>query len=398
MISCKQENRSSLKSEQSQAIKDSLTIEIEKLSKGYFNGLGVAVVDSSGVIYAKGIGFADMEKKKPYTSHTIQPIASVSKTLIGIALLKAQEKGLLNLDDPISNHLPFQVNNPSHPDDPITIRHLATHTSSIMDTEDYMNRSYILEGNSDGVSIEDIPQSFNPNEDKISLSEFLENYLTAQGHWYDKDAFSANKPGEMFEYTNVGSTLAAHIIEQVSNQTYADFTIEHILRPLNMTHSSWTYDSVEFENVSKLYSNPETKVPYYSLITYPDGGLLTTVSDLSKYLNELIKGYSGSGTLLSQRSYRELFKKQLTAEQFSDRNPNHPYKDDYDIGIFIGFSAMDNIGHTGGDPGVSSMMFFNAKDKVGRILLVNTNIENQNGVNAYYKIYDKLGEYASKLN
>lgn len=55
-----------------------------------------------------------------------------------------------------------------------------------------------------------------------------------------------------------------------------------------------------------------------------------------------------------------------------DRNPDHPYKDDYQIGIFIGFSAMENIGHTGGDPGVSSLMFFNAEDKTGRILLVNT--------------------------
>ena len=105
MISCKHNNKTIKKVSNNQLFKDSLTLEIEKLnSKNYFNGLGVAIVDSTGVLYEKGIGFADLKSNKPYTKNTIQPIASVSKTFIGIALLKAQEKGLLNLDDPINKY------------------------------------------------------------------------------------------------------------------------------------------------------------------------------------------------------------------------------------------------------------------------------------------------------
>lgn len=399
ITSCKQKPNTAKEFADNQPIKDSLTLEIKNLNENYFNGLGVAIVDSSGVLYEKGIGFADIESKKPYTINTIQPIASISKTFIGISLMKAQEKGLLNLDDPINKYLPFEVQNPNFPNEPITIRQLATHTSTIIDTENYMSKSYVLKDKIDSTIAKNvnIPQSFNPSDTKIPLSEFLKNYLSKDGKWYNKNAFSENKPGQLFEYTNVGATLAAYIIEIVSKQSYSDFTTEYILKPLEMDNSGWNYSDINFDNISTLYSNPETKVPYYSLITYPDGGFITSVNDLGKYLSELIKGYSGNGTLLTQKSYDELFRKQLKDENFEERNTNNPYNDEYNTGIFIGFSAMENIGHTGGDPGVSSLMFFNTKDKIGRILLVNTNIENQEGINAYYGIFDKLGEYSKKI-
>ncbi len=400
ILSCKQKTNSVKEITYNQPIKDSLTLEIENLNKNYFNGLAVAIVDSTGILYKKGIGFADVKSNKPYTINTVQPIASVSKTFIGIALLKAQEKGLLNLDDPINKYLPFKVTNPNFKNESITVRQLSTHTSSIVDTENYMGRAYVLNDKIDStlIKIENIPQSFNPNDTKIPLSQFLENYLPEKGKWYEKDAFTKNKPGQLFEYTNVGASLAAYIIEIVSNQSYAEFTTEYILKPLKMNNSGWSYDVINFDKVSRLYSSPKIEVPYYSLITYPDGGFLTSVSDLGKYLNELIKGYLGNGTLLSNDNYKELFKRQLKAENFTERNANHPYKDEYNIGIFMGFSGTGNIGHTGGDPGVSSLMFFNPEDKIGRILLVNTNIENQEGINAYYGIFNKLEEYSKRLN
>lgn len=399
IISCTEKPNSVKESAEDKLIKDSLTLEIKTLNNDFFNGLGVAIVDSSGVLYEEGIGYANVKSNKPYTINTIQPIASVSKTFIGIALLKAQEEGLLNLDDSINKYLPFKVKNPNFSNEVITIRQLSTHTSTIVDTENYMSRAYILKDEIDSTSfkIENIPQSFNPNNTKIPLSEFLENYLSKNGKWYEKDAFTKNKPGQLFEYTNIGASLAAYIIELVSNQSYAEFTTEFILKPLKMNSSGWSYDKVNFDEVSMLYASPKKEVPYYSLITYPDGGFLTSVDDLTKYLNEIIKGYFGNGILLSKASYKELFKRQLSAENFTERDANHPYQDEYNIGIFMGFSGTGNIGHTGGDPGTSTLMFFNPKDKTGSILLVNTNIENQIGINAYYGIFNKLEEYSKKL-
>ena len=70
------------------------------------------------------------------------------------------------------------------------------------------------------------------------------------------------------------------------------------VEPLKMTSSGWSFDSVDLSMHTKLYTSGNTEIPFYSLITYPDGGLITSANDLSKYLIELIKGYNGKGTLL----------------------------------------------------------------------------------------------------
>lgn len=135
---------------------NSLTVELSKIYKqGHINGLSVSIVNEHKTLYQNGFGFSDIKAKKPYTENTIQNIASISKTLLGVSLLKAQELGKLNLNDPVEKYLPFEVRNPYHPELPITINHLATHTSTIIDTEFY-DKSYVLKDDI-GKSNIDIP-------------------------------------------------------------------------------------------------------------------------------------------------------------------------------------------------------------------------------------------------
>ena len=127
------------------SLADSLTNELKEIhNQGHINGFSVAIVNQDKLLYQNGFGYSDIISKKQYSSNTIQNIASISKTLIGIALLKAQEMNKLKLDDPVNKYLPFKVINPNHPNIEITIRHLATHTSSIKDTEFYGNKAYVL--------------------------------------------------------------------------------------------------------------------------------------------------------------------------------------------------------------------------------------------------------------
>lgn len=107
----------------------------------------------------------------------------------------------------------------------------------------------------------------------------------------------------------------------------------------------------------------------------------------------MIKGYAEKGTLLSNESYKELFTRQLKFENF----PNHKAGSEENEGIFMSFSPNGLVGHSGGDPGVSTYMFFNPETKTGRILLVNTDFDS-NGKKQYDAILDKLGEYEGKLN
>ena len=88
-----------------------LTIELEQIySQGHINGFSVAIVNQDGILFQKGFGYSDRKGEKNYTENTVQNIASISKTFIGVALLKAQELGKLNLDDPINKYVPFKNN------------------------------------------------------------------------------------------------------------------------------------------------------------------------------------------------------------------------------------------------------------------------------------------------
>lgn len=384
-----------------QQLKDSLTYELNEIyEQGHFNGFGVAIVNENGTLYQGGAGYADKKNNKKYTDQTIQNIASISKTLIGISLLKAQEIGKLKLDDPISKYLSFPVSNPNFPGLPITIRQLATHTSGITDNEFYDTKDYYYKAGQDLDKVKmvfDETFIFNKPDSVIPLEQFLQNMLTEKGRWYKKNSYSNNKPGELYEYTNTGATLAAYIIERATGTDFSRFTKQYILDPLQMNASGWKFGEVDLSKYSRLYATPDTLLPYYYMITYPDGNFITSANDMGKYLSELIKGYAGHGTLLKKESYAELFRQQLTPAHFIERDTQNPYDDSYNTGIFMGSSFAGNIGHTGGDPGVSSMMFFDPKTKIGRYLVINTDIVDKAGNDEFYGIWDILGKYQDRL-
>lgn len=401
LISCGEEKISKNIPPVVQTYRDSLTNKLIDIHKqGHINGFSVAIVDQNEILYQAGIGYSNLHSKERYTENTIQNIGSVSKTFIGIALLRAQEMGKLSLDDPINKYLPFQVYNPSYPKEEITLRHLSTHTSSILDTDYYNEKAYILK---EEVEVPDsivaMSETFNSPSSAMPLISFLERLLSEKGDWYDNQGFLEKKPGEIYEYSNVGSALAAAVLEIATGESYKDFARMHILKPLNMSSSGWSFNDVDISKHSTLYAKPNIELPYYSLITYPDGGFITCISDMAKYLSELIKGYSGNGTLLSKASYDELFKEQLTSEHIPDQDDNgDPYDDEYDTGIFMGFTPKGYIGHTGGDPGIATFMFFNPKSKTGKIMMINTTVRGSAGVKEFYDVWYTLDEYENKMN
>jgi CubicO group peptidase (beta-lactamase class C family) len=380
-------------------VKDSLTSALNEVYKeGNFAGFGVAIANANGVLYSGGVGYANAETKEKYTQNTLQPIASISKTFIGIALMKAQEIGKLKLDDPINKYLPFKVVNPAFPDVPITIRHLATHTSSITDTDFYLQKAWILMDNVPVNGKFDYPQQFNLPSSKIAMEVFLRKILVEGQEWYSKDGFVKHKPGAYYEYSNIGATLAAFIIEKATGERYDVFTTKYILQPLHMYGSGWSYKNIDVSKRSMLYEKPGKVLPFYQLITYPDGGFITSAEDMGKYLCELIKGFDGTGTLLKKESYKELFRQQLNENNFSERNEQNPYNEEYNTGLFMGFSYKGYVGHTGGDAGVASMLFFDPKTKTGRFLMLNTSFSTKAGNDQFYRIWDILGDYSEKLS
>ena len=378
-----------------------LTAKLTELSKTCsFNGFGVALVNDRQVLYQNGFGIANVETGEKYTGNSIQNIASVSKTFVGIAVLKAQELGKLKLDDPIDQYLPFKVTNPKFPTDRITIRQLVTHTSSILDNEEYLHRAWIL---NDTINLAsnlklDIGECrFSAPSTAVSMETFLERVLSTNGEWFRADAFSAHQPGKIFSYSNMGTTLAALVVEKATGTKFDAFTEKYILEPLKMDDTGWGLTAIDMKKHSRLYINKTTPYPFYYGITYPDGSIITSSNDMSKYISELMKGYFGNGTLLNQNSYKEYFTPQLKAENFIERSTSE-YSDEYNMGILMGFGSTGNFGHTGGDPGMFSVIWFDKNTRIGRYFIINTDwVDKESGKNQK-AIYDLLDQFATRLD
>lgn len=399
IVSCRQNTESkSSKATDYTIVNDSLDSKLNNIyEKKSIVGFSVAVVNDKETIYTRGFGCSDIEKKTKYTEETTQKIASIAKTLIGISLLKAQELGKLNIDEPVNKYLPFKVVNPNHPENQITIRHLATHTSTIRDIDAFFLNSYVID--SLGNSEKAIPYDYFVKTDKkISLTDFMKNLVEENGKWHTSDVFSKNKPGEKFQYSNTASTLCALIIQNATNESYEQFARKHILNPLKMSNSRWSNENSTIKNDSRHYIDNKRVTTNYSTNSYPENGFITSSSDLAKYLLELINGYSGKGNILSKESYSELFNKQLSKEQIGkERNG--------DIGIFFehtnGFmgDSTISIGHNGSDPGTLTAMYFNPKTLIGKIVLTNTDFDfDENVMPQFKEIWNELVKFEKKLN
>lgn len=329
------------------------------LKDAAINGVGVALVGHEGVLFAGGHGLADRAVGTPYTEHTRQPIASISKTFIGLAVMKAQELGMLNLDDPIAKHLPFPVNNPRHPEKPITVRHLLTHVSTILDKENYLFRAWILRDTANlaqNLALDIGECRFSAPATAVSMEDLLRRCLSPDGEWYSDSVFADLRPGERFAYSNIGATLAALVVEKATGMSFDTFTQRHILDPLEMSSSTWHGENLSDTGISRLYRTQTETYPRYYCATYPDGGMVTSSSDFAKYMAELVRGYRGEGKILNKASYTEYFREQLLDINFVDRATG-PFTDEHNIGITIGFSSEGYFGHTGGDPGLFAMFF-----------------------------------------
>lgn len=302
--------------------------------------------------------------------------------------MKAVEDGKIVLDDPINDYLPYQVINPYFPNTPITIRQLANHTSSIAEMDEY-EMSYILKepftykkGEISKAKYKEM-RYYAKNKQR-SMADFLKALLAKNGDLYSKKNYLKHKPGSQYAYSNAGATLAAHIIEIVYDLSYDQFTEQYILDPLGMTETGWSYESIDAEKHTDLHFSNKRVVPKYTLITYPDGGLLTNVVDLSQYLQDQMKGYAGEGTLISNDAYQEMMKPSLSSEQQKRKSRNY--------GIFWEITG-DHIGHNGGDPGAVCSLRFDPETGIGRLFMMNTIPNHPSATQQFRSIWGLLSDF-----
>ena len=362
---------------------DSLDRSIEqRMHDARIVGLGAAIVVDRKLVWTKGYGFADKERALPFTENTIMNIGSISKTITGAALMRAVQDGKLSLDEDVNKYLPFKVTHPAFPNEPITLRQLATHTSSITDRGSAYAGAYHFG--------RDSPES---------LEDFLRGYFALDGKNYSKENFLDSKPGTHREYSNIGAGLAGYIVEVAVGQKFNVYTKRTIFAPLKMESTGWLMSEVDMAKHSNLYIAQGLAVPIqrYGLTTYPDGGLRTSVRDLSRFFIALLGDGAYEGArILDRKSVDEMLRFQYTAANKPD-NVKLSGEGSLNSGIFWATKdALTRIGHNGADPGLVTMMLSDVDKQIGVILFVNTATRPEDG-EAYGAIFADLWKFGVDL-
>jgi len=236
---------------------DSLMVSIYT---GYQPGAAIAVVKEGDIVFKGAYGIADLNSKLPVSSSTNFNICSLTKQFTAYCILKLAVEKKLRLEDKIARYFPdFNPNIAGM----ITIRHLLTHSSGVIDHYDYA--------------------------DTASISKFC---------FRDRDVLNAIKPidsvyfppGSEYRYSNTAFCLLSLIIEQVSGDPFPEYIRKNIFMPLSMDKSyiinpEFTIPErafgYRFENGSFTISD-SAETPFFS--TMGDGGMYASVDDYLKWI------------------------------------------------------------------------------------------------------------------
>lgn len=210
---------------------------------------------------------------------------------------------------------------------------------------------------------------YQDDDHPMPLNVYLADYLSPSGTEFDAEAnFVASG---QYHYSNIGSSLAAYAVSQAVEMPFDQLTEERVFKPLGMKNTHWHLsDFQDGELARPYYDAPITQFKPnrpYSLASWPDGGLRSSVSDLSAFLGMMINEGSFNGETI------------LTAEDFQKLYAGQAEGDEKGYGLFLEKFRLKGPlpvrttfwGHTGSDPGAVSFAVYNREWKRGVVLLLN---------------------------
>lgn len=388
-----------------QSYQDTLQSKIENFhNEQNLPGFAVAIVNDEGILFQEAYGYANLQTKKAYTVETLQLIASTTKTTIAFSVMKLIEEGKLNLDAPINDYLPYEIHNPYFKNSVITLKHLVTHTSGIADTEnnyELRGRYFIKQTDLSNSELDketlDYIKNYERNK-RLSLKKYCKNIFSEKGKWYDKATFLENPPGSHYQYSNLGATLTAYIIERASGKRFDNFVEQNLFEALNLQNSTFDVKNVDLDLLARSYvSDEKIATPIFGENTYPDGGMLTNCQELSSYLVEMIKGYNGKSSLLTNESFKTMMSPLLSERVTVSRGAGRNFQN---IGVFWQMGKDGGIMHNGGNPlGGTVYLSFNPETNIGRILMTNCDASASREMqHSFLSIWRDMEEYTRKIN
>jgi CubicO group peptidase (beta-lactamase class C family) len=303
--------------------------------------LVVGITNRERLLHVCAHGYANLDRKMPIRPDSRFEIGSISKSFASIVLLQLQERGLLDLDDPVAEHLPWLKIKTRFK--PITLRHLMSHTAGI------------IQGTEESLS---------------AYSEAL--VLEKIG--------ASTPPGRFYHYSNTGYKILGLVLEELLGKSNGQIIKERVTEPLGMKDTEtviWNDMRERLPIGYGVYHDDRPHPRNGRLAPWPwfefetaDGSIVSTASDMATYVRMILnKGRSPERRIISQKSFEMLTQKIVDS---SDANTKEHY------GLGLGIRTVNGhtcVGHTGGMLGFISEILADVDDGLGVVTLNNSQVD-----------------------
>ncbi|MDD4212863.1 MAG: serine hydrolase [Bacilli bacterium] len=331
----------------------------EICEKGRLVGASCVITRHGAIKEALSYGMSSLEDNRLVTPYTIYRIASISKTVMALSLMKLVEEGRLSIEDDISTILGFLVRNPRFPETSITIKMLLTQTSSITDGLDDESTGY---------------NHVNGTNRDVTLFDLL----SQTGSCFVPETFDKHEPGTKFLYANFNCGILSCIIEKVSGELFTEYVKKVVFFPLGLDASYRPSDIVNSDIASLYYADAEevrlsrTREDFlrreYKIFPLgenyrgPAGGLFINMIDLCRIASVFIN----HGHPILKKETIDLM---LQKHWEGPRNGSYQAKglqmiilDDFKVRLY---------GHFGDAYGAKSFMLFNPEKEIAITFITN---------------------------
>jgi CubicO group peptidase (beta-lactamase class C family) len=305
----------------------------ELVDTGQLPSLAVAVAKDGRIVWEAAFGWADRERRTPATPETPYSLASISKPFTATAVMKLVESGRVALDCPANDYLGGARITGAHPER-ATVRHVLTHTAGL-------------------------PPYFRtrPAGDAWSFEATIASR-----------AILARPPGQHYVYSNLGYGILDHIVERVSGVSYAEFMRRELFEPLRLART--LVPSTTPGDAAIRYAEDGKRLPYYDVDHRGASSVYASAHDLVRFgmfhLNQdaVDRESSAASRVLQAKSLREMQRVQTWIEEGEGYGLGWRIDDDQ--------RGFRHVGHTGGMPGVTTVLSLFPAQRVVVVVLANT--------------------------
>ncbi|MDR2600298.1 MAG: beta-lactamase family protein [Oscillospiraceae bacterium] len=316
-----------------------------------YNAAAVSLVafdSETGEYHVFEYGLADIQRDRKVDTETKFRIASLTKLVTVICAMTLVDDDFLDLDIDISTYLGFEVRNPHFPDMPITARMLMQHTSSLFDSNMFIESR--------------------DRDSSESVRYVIDHGLT----------FRRSQPGSVFEYSNFGYAVLGALCERIYGTTLDTMAREVIFDPMGIDAAYVPRNLNDTSNIAIIYDDnhnisrtvqAQLDVKESTTLGYDlhlaQGNLTISALDYARILMMFLDGGISNGVrILSEHSINEINKADVEGNGYRQGLATR-----FSIGDFITDKGM--YWHTGSSFGIFSQYLYDMEEKRGVVIITN---------------------------